>query len=118
MDHASRSTSARRGAGSGHRRRRVSSESLAAAKSVDLDALNNRLREIGVGASELLVESEGDGFHLTGTIPDAHARAGEDQDDLVAGPEGHVPEPWLISYTIFDVEGLYERLDEFAPGWR
>jgi hypothetical protein len=92
-------------------------EDVAAAKSVDVSALNNRLREIGVSAGELLVEREGDSFHLTGTIPDAHARADEDPEDL-AGPEGHVPEPYLISYTVFGVEGLYKQLDEFAPGWR
>jgi hypothetical protein len=91
---------------------------VAAAESVDVDALNSRLREIGVSTSELLVERERDSFHLTGTIPDSHARADKDGPEDLAGPEGYVPEPYLISYTVFSVEGLYEQLDEFAPGWR
>jgi hypothetical protein len=92
-------------------------EDVAVVESVDVEALNARLREIGVAASELLVERQRDSFHLTGTIPDAHARADEDPEDL-AGPERHVPEPYLISYTVFGLEGLYKQLDEFAPGWR
>jgi len=84
---------------------------------VDVDALNSRLREIGVSASELLVERERDSFHLTGTIPDGHARADDDGPEDSAGPEGYVPEPYLISYAVFGVEGLYKQLDEFAPGW-
>lgn len=91
-------------------------EEVAVAESVDVEALNNRLREIGVSESELLVERQRDSFHLTGTIPDEHARRGG--PEVTAGPEGYEPEPYLISYTVSGVEGLNKQLDEFAPGWR
>jgi hypothetical protein len=93
-------------------------EDVAVVESVDAEALNARLREIGVAASELLVERQRDSFHLTGTIPDAHARGDDGGPEDSAGPECYVPEPYLISYPVFGIEGLYKQLDEFAPGWR
>jgi len=93
-------------------------DDVAVVKSVDVEALNNRLREIGVSEGELLIERRGDHFDLSGVIPDAHARADDDGPEDSAGPEGYVPEPYLIGYSVFGETGLYELLDSFAPGWR
>jgi hypothetical protein len=82
---------------------------------VDVATLNDRLRAIGVSERELLVERKDGGFHLIGTIPDAHSRR---EDDVVGGLDGYEPAGHLISYTVFGLEGLVKQLDEFAPGWR
>jgi hypothetical protein len=80
-----------------------------AAVAIDVAALNERVRAIGVSENELLVARRHNRFDLTGTIPDMHARHDRPDDE----PADH-----LISYTVFSVEGLYELLDKFAPGWR
>lgn len=84
---------------------------------VDLEALNRRLREIGLSASELLVTVRGkDDFTLSGTIPDEHAR--RDGPEITPGEDGYTSEPHLIQYSVLGATGLYKLLDRFAPDWR